>query len=308
MKISILFLALISFSTGIAQVADWYKTDLSTLGLKKNTINFSESCYFVPGQPVPQNIPVGPAIKFEGLSTELSADFFTKHAYFHIDGSLMTDLIIDYTMRAILKKQEKNPWYDKDFGHYDGVKFLPIRLGFGTNITKYFSIYGGGQWQYSLYRFTPYNNVHGGPRLGGNIYGVGIHGVFALGPVLIKQSYMYDWISRASHFKGNMITHETAFYFGYSNAGLFVKLNYQDRIMYGGELSSEISAILKSDLAVNTNDYPEFTNQHLTVSFGIYAAGLFSGISKSTGKIGEIEQGVRKERNDKKRRTIEYKD
>lgn len=54
---------------------------------------------------------------------------------------------------------------------------------------------------------------------------------------------------------------------------------------------------------------PVLYAKQFQVNFGIYGIGLFSGISKAETKvISETEAGVAKERREKKKRTIEYKD
>lgn len=291
---------------GNCQMENWYGSDLSTLGYKRNYIGFDKN-----PENYASNIDYTDSslIQFKGGSTELAADVFSKHAYFHIDGSFLLDYGYVWVQNSILKKKGKDPWYRKDFGDYDQIILLPFRFGFGTNITPYVNMYGGAQWQYSMYRFTPKTVPYEKLQLGGSQYGLGLHTAFSYKGFLVKHSFMYDWVGRAREFKGNVLTNEVSLYFGYAQAGLFVKFNQQVHTINEGEYSTSMTEIIHSELSPNTRYYQEQRMNKFTFSVGIFASGLFSGISRGVTKaVSTTEIETRRQRNEQKRRTIEYKE
>lgn len=300
MKSSILIITLLFSFLANAQMENWYKSDIGTLGFKSNRIGFDKINSSIPNSQA--YYADSSQITFKGPSTELACDIFTEHAYFHVDGSFISDLAL-----TLIMFKKKDWWYKQAYGNYDQTQFLPVRLAFGDNITPFFGLYGGGQWQYSIFKFTPLASNYDEVLIGGNQYGYGVHATFSLGPVLLRQSYMHDWISRASHFKGKVITHETALYVGWPILGVFGKMNFYDRKMFAGEYATNPSAIFKSDLKSTTRQYEERRMNQFTFSFGIYATGLFSGVTRGTASAASyIETETLRERNEKKRRTIEY--
>lgn len=298
------FVSLVLFLTtclnASSQMENWYRVDIGTLGYKSNRIGFDKLNSSIPNS---QNYYADSAqIQFKGASIELAADIFTEHAYFQLDGSIITDLAV-----TLMLFRKDDWWYKQPYGNYDQTQFLPVRLAFGDNITPYFGLYAGGQWQYSIFKYTPKSVNYDEILVGGNQYGFGLHATFSLGPVLNRQSYMHDWISRASHFKGKVITHETALYVGWPNLGIFGKMNFYDRLMFAEEFATNPDAIFKSELKSTTRLYEQRHMNQFTFSFGIYAAGLFSGVTRGTANAASyIETETKRERDEKKRRTIEY--
>lgn len=300
MRLILILVLLLSSIFSHSQMENWYNVDLGTLGFKSNRIGFNKLNSSIPNSK--NYYADSSQIQFKGASTELAVDIFTEHVYFHLDGSIVTDLAV-----TLMLFRKDDWWYQQPYGTYDQTQFLPIRLGFGDNITPYFGLYGGGQWQYSIFKYTPKSVAYDEILTGGNQYGFGLHATFSLGPVLIRQSYMHDWVSRASHFKGKVITHETAVYIGWPILGVFGKMNFYDRTMFAGEFATNPDAIFKGDLKTITRQYEERHMNQFTFSFGIYAAGLFSGVSRGTASAASyIETETKKERDEKKRRTIEY--
>lgn len=309
MKNIVLFISFLTISfSSLSQIDKWYGSDLSALGFKSNRVHFNK---LNANANSLVDYTDSSTISYRGGSFELAADLFTEHVYFYIDGSLIADAGFIY-FRNILssKEKEKEVWFKKDFGNYDQTKFLPIRLAFGDNITPYFGLYGGGQWTYSLYKYTPSGNVpYRNMLIGGNQYGVGVHATLAIGPALFKQSYMYDWISRASHFKGRVIAHESSLYIGWDKLGVFGKINYETRFMKEGTYSTSEDEIFKNELSSNTQYYEEQKMTAFTFSFGIYASGLFSGVTRGIGgSASTIEMENKRQRDEQRRNTIEWKE
>lgn len=259
-----------------AQIKNWYGSDLSRLGVKFNTVKFKNFDNSV--------------LQFKGRSSDFETDLITKHVYFGLDGTFLSDIVLVGVL-GLNKKEET--WFKKnDIGRFDRVKILPIRLGFGLPITQYGALYAGGQWQYAQYGLTPPRNSKTikATELKGHQFGLGIHGFASLGPVMIKQSFMKDWFSTGKKRDGGVNVFETTVYAGYSILGMYLR--------YARENFREVN---------NPVDNQKFTIT--TISVGIYASGLFSGVNKGTAKaVYETETGLRRERNWKKRNTIEYKE
>ena len=298
MKKIILLLSLFPFALS-AQVKDWYGSDLSRLGYKASTFEF-------------ENAPNGFASdwksestrKIKGGSFELSTDLYGKHVYFNLDGSFLLDI-----GATLFMNKTKERWWDNKELRMDRVELIPTRLAFGAPITPYFSLYGGGQYQYSAlaisYRDNPDNrrNVH----IAGNQRGFGIHAVAAYKIMHLRYSYMYDWMKAAKTYDGIAITNELALHIGPAKFGGFVKLTHTHRMMKGGYLPDDRTANNKAGLSETYAMLPaEYANQ-FTFSIGIFAAGLFSGVTHAMSKgVGEVEQGLRHERNEDKKRKIEW--
>lgn len=284
-----------------AQVADWYGSDLSRIGYKKSTLVFENAkngeAHLWAGNPHKE---------IKGGSFELSADIFAKHLYFGIDGSWMLDAL--YDMYAAGRKET---WYNNKTWIVDHAEMVPVRLAFGLPITPYASLYAGGQYQYAItgIKYKQSNAPDRELMIRGNQRGIGIHAVAAYKIFHLRYSYMYDWIREKKTFTGHAITNEIALHIGPEILGGFIKLNHCFRVLDGGDFSMDRNKekLLKNSDA--TYMIPAEYNTAFTLSFGIYAAGLFSGVSHSVGKsVTEVEKGVRNNKNEKKRRTIKYGD
>lgn len=293
-KTIILFSCLIFCKISTSQMENWYKSDLGVLGYKHNTVKFGK--------------PTSDELTFKGGSSDLSVDMYFEHTYFHLDASIVSDMLIWYAIGG--NKNINDTWFVKDnIGRYDQAKFLPTRLAFGDNITPYFNLYAGGQWQYALYDFQSDNNQYPDMYLGGNQYGLGIHATFAYKNILARYSYMKDWISRASTFKGQGVSQEISLHYGWNFLGVFAKFQFQNLTMKEGTYPENYKTTFKKDLKTSTVYLPEQNMITTNFSIGIYAAGLFSGINNSSAKaVRDTEIRNRNERNFKKRNTIEWKE
>ena len=301
MKKLFLLIALYTPLIGFSQIADWYKVDLSRLGYKHTTFHFEN-------YPLNNTDPSVTSItEIKGGSFELSADIYTKNLYFTIDGSTFLD--VGATLFQFDKSKQR--WFDNDDYFVLRSDILPIRLAFGTNIGKYVGIYAGGQYALSSVGLQYKNNAspYRDTRIGGNTYGVGGHLVAAYKFVNLRYSYMYNWQSQAGLFKGNGISNELVLSLGWSNVGLYTKFYHVYQTTRGGYLPDDRTKLFagKYENAPSSWQSSHFATQ-FQFSIGIYAAGLFSGVSKIGSKaIFETEQGTAKERRDEKRRKVEYK-
>ncbi len=283
-----------------AQVEDWYKCDLSRLGYKHNVLTF-------------ENAPNGetalwqndPYTRVKGGSWELSVDLFTRHVYFGFDGSFLLD-----AGTRLFQFKSKERWFNNKEYSVDRGDLLPVKLAFGTNIGRYVSVYAGGQYQYTTLGISYKDNS--GRRdvyIGGNQRGAGIHLVAAYKWVHLRYSFMYDWIRSAKTYTGKAMTSELALHLGAAKFGGFMKINRVYREMNGGYLPDSRDAFTRGDLSSTYRMLPAEYATQFTFSIGVYAAGLFSGVTKAGSKaLYDTETGVREERNRQKRSRIEYKD
>ncbi len=286
------------FMTGIlkAQVKDWYGCDLSRLGYKNSTIIFENAANGYASQHSSKPFRMAKAHSFD-----LSVDIYTKHVFFSFDGSL----ILDFSYYLIAKYSAKSSWWNNAEYKMDKNEFIPARLGFGLPITKYASLYAGGQYQYVAYGLKPKAND---PSLRfveliGSQYGLGIHFAAAYKMFHFRYSYMYDWISqKKTGMKGSAITNEMALHFGPKKYGAFIKINNSYRN------SREYVLVTESSKTNGTYKPSEYINQY-TISVGIFAAGLFSGVAHGASKAaGNTEINNANERNKEKKRKIEWKE
>lgn len=284
-----------------AQVEDWYGCDLSRLGYKNNTIKFERAANGYSHQYA--NDPIR---TIKGGSIELSSDVFSKHVYFGLDGSFLLDAATTLWMF----KSKERWWKNKDY-LVDRMDVFPVRLAFGGRITPYFSIYAGGQYQYSMLAIEHKNNFTNlrDVYIGGNQRGLGVHAAAAYKYFHLRYSFMYDWIRSAKTYNGTAITNEVALHIGPSKLGGFIKVNHVYKMMEGGYMPGDRTARNKNDLSDQMVVLPSEYATTFTVSVGIYAAGLFSGVSRGMSHtISETEKGLRNERNEDKKRRIEYKE
>ena len=295
-----LFLLLLMPLGLCAQVEYWYKVDLSRIGYRHNVLTF-------------ENAPNGQAAQFKdnpfrtvkGASWEFSTEIFTKNVYFGLNGSYLFDI-----GTTLFQFKEKERWFKNSEYRIERGELFPIQLAFGNNIGKYLAIYAGGQYQYTTFGIEYLQNNPSGYRnvyIGGNQRGAGLHAVFAKGMFLARYSYMYDWIRAAKEFTGTAQTHEFVLHFGPQKVGAFVKMNYVYRSMDAGYFMSDRTELRAPEGEVDRDVLPGEIGAQFSLSIGIFGQGLFSGLSSLGARaIAETEKGVRKERNEKKRRTIEW--
>lgn len=301
----LLVLGVLSIQLNIhAQIADWYKVDISRIGYKHTTFNFEN---------YPNSISADSTFsltKIKGGSIELSADIYTKHMYFSLDGSS----ILDVGVTLFQFNKSKQRWWNNDEYYVLRSDILPIRLAFGSNIGKYVGIYAGGQYSLSSVGLEYKSNSgnYRDTRIGGNTYGFGGHLVGAYKFFNVRYSYMYNWQSQAKQFKGNGVTNELVVSFGFAQVGLFAKFTHMYNMSKGGYLPKDRSKLFAGSINPGGANYAWQSSHYATqfqFSIGIYGAGLFSGVMKAgTGAVLETEQGLAKERREDKRRKIEYKE
>lgn len=300
MKKLFFLLLLLPFSLQ-AQVENWYGVDLSRLGYRHNVLTF-------------ENAPNGQASLYQdnplrtvkGASWEFSSEIIGKHVYFGINGSFLFD--IGTTLWTF---KEKDRWYENSEYKLERGELIPVQLAFGSNIGKYFALYAGGQYQYTTFGInynrnsSPFRDVY----IGGNQRGAGIHAVFAKGMFFARYSYMHDWIKAAKEFTGMAYTHEFALHFGPQKLGAFVKCNYVYREMDAGYFMVDRTERQVQEGLVERDVIPGEIGSQFSFSVGIFAQGLFSGLSSLGAQaISTTERNIRKEQNEKKRRTIEWKE
>lgn len=299
MKKSVILLLLLFAGVfqSAAQIEDWYGVDLSKLGYRGNRLTFENGINGDMARWADEPFRV-----VRGGSWELSSEVYNKHVYFGINGSFLMDL-----GTTLFQFKDKERWYKNDEYTIERGELFPVQLAFGTNIGKYFAIYAGGQYQYTLFGITPreeseYRTVY----IGGNQRGAGVHLIGAWKFVNVRYSYMHDWIRAAKTYKGMAYTHEFVVHVGLSQVGLFAKLNHVHREMFGGMLPSDRTDTRESgleDLALLPGEF----GQQFSFSVGIYMQGLFSGVTQSGARaIGDVERGLRDERNQDKRGRIEW--
>jgi len=307
MKTSLTALALFMALTCTSQIKDWYGVDLSRFGYKRSSIKFEN-------RPVDEfyNYPLSTGnfgvTEARGASFELSVDLYKKHFYFNLDGSSFLD--IGATLFQF--DDSKQRWWDNDEYQVLRSDILPIRMAFGSNIGKYVNVYAGGQWALTAYGLTykensqPFENT----RVGGSTYGFGGHVVVGYKFLNFRYSYMKNWMSQAQLFKGNSITNEAVLSLGGADAGVFLKLTHVYATSDAGFLPIDRTELFNNEY--DNAEYAWQSSQHVTQfqgSIGIYAAGLFSGISKAGSTvISETERGVAKQRREERRRKIEWKE
>ncbi len=299
MKKVILLLMMLPLAAG-AQIADWYKVDLSKFGYRQNVITF-------------ENAKNGDATTWasypfktiRGGSWELSTEIYTKHVFVGINGNWLMDI-----GTTLFQFKDKERWYKNKEYDLERSELFPVQLAFGTNIGKYFALYAGGQYQYTTFGVT-YNNSENrrDVYMWGNQRGFGGHAILAIGMFNVHYSYLHDWIMGAKTFTGMAYTHNLTVHFGPKKIGLFVKLNHVHRVMNGGYFPDSRSVFNKVDESKAVALLPSEIGQQFTVSVGIFAQGLFSGITSMGARaISQTEQGLREERNRDKRNRIEWKE
>lgn len=307
MKKILFVAACISQLNAWSQISDWYKVDLSRIGYKNTKLTFEN-------YPISNTLTDGDfqQTTIKGGSFEMSADIYTKHMYFSIDGSSFLD--IGATLFQFDKSKQR--WFDNDEYFVLRSDILPVRLAFGSNIGKYVGVYVGGQYALSSvglqYRSGSSVNYRD-TRIGGNTYGIGGHLVAAYKFLNVRYSYMYNLQSQARIFKGRGITNECVVSVGWANVGLFTKFTHIYSTTHGGYLPKDRSKLFNNAYNNVSKDNYTWQSSHFASQFqfsiGIYGAGLFSGISKVGSRaLFETEQGVAKERREEKRRKVEYQD
>ena len=123
---------------------------------------------------------------------------------------------------------------------YSGGDWQLLRYAVGGYLGDHVGIYGGGQWGYS--RWEVLHNGGSGflydlekqRNYGGHTLGFGVHSVLDFDRILIRNSFMYDWITEgfSGPFYNQGFTYETTAMFGLTDdnmIGLFVSYTYHSR-------------------------------------------------------------------------------
>ncbi len=280
-RLSVLFIAMIVVVFNCAQMEGWEGVDMGRIGYKQNTFNLNMTSFDqnvrISGSPGQMKDSAGPSESVSLGSLDLSFETMGNHTYFFLDASMIPNLIQGLVMKEKLK--EKLTF--ESGNRLDYVEFMPMRVAFGGTIANNFGLYVGGQYMYSTINTFDNDNF---VTIGGNQRGAGAHAFFSAGAFLARYSFMYDWIRREKRvYKGIATTHEAslAFNFGESGVGLVARAGIRTRVMdahYG-----------EYDEGSRTFGFvPSFQSVDKYFSFGIYAAGLFSGTTRTTTRISVI--------------------
>jgi hypothetical protein len=150
-------------------------------------------------------IPQNETLKMTFSHLPMTYEFYSRNAYFYTD--ILTPCV-DLCLGAF----NKEFWWGHKEGNYlfRGGDWPLLRLAFGGQIGSKFALYGGGQWGYSQWRingsnenFILYDEVTE-EQLGGHLYGVGVHPTFKTSKLLLRGSFMYDFVTDG--FKGKNYT------------------------------------------------------------------------------------------------------
>jgi hypothetical protein len=276
MKNTILAIILLGIVNSFsAQIQVWQGVDLGRLGYRHNLFTFNTTVY-EPRQLVDNNTSAqminytGPSETIKLSSLDFSFEVYGKNAYVFFDGSMIPNLIQGLAFKKKLEEKTKLP----SGAVFDIAEFIPTRLAFGGMFAKYFGIYVGGQYMYSVVLTDKIDQI------GGNQRGVGGHFLAGSSLFLFRYSYMYDWIRREKkQFKGIATTHEFSLHvpFGDAGAGIVARTGFRVRKM--DAIYGNISA--DSPLPEYKPSFQAF-DRYITI--GLYAEGLFSGLSRTTSK------------------------
>jgi hypothetical protein len=138
----------------------------------------------------------------------LTYEFLKKYSYFYTD--LLTPMV-DLSLGAFNEQY----WFghERDGYIFNGGDWPLIRSAFGGYITNNIGVYVGGQWGYSHWRVAPgyYNDkdqlvyhIQQEQEFGGHTFGPGAHIIIDFDKFLIRNSIMYDFVTKG--FKGERYT------------------------------------------------------------------------------------------------------
>lgn len=278
-----IFLSLVFVVCGVqnisitAQIENWVGVDMGRIGYKNNYFELNMTSFDQTGV-LSMNNPnlnqgIGPNESLSLGSLDFSFEVIGKNSYVFFDGSLIPNLLQGLVAKK--KLEEKTTFASGN--KLDILEFIPTRVAFGGIVAKYFGVYVGGQYMYSELRTSGEYGIGG---IGGNQRGFGGHLLFSKGIVLVRYSYMYDWIRRDKKtFKGTAQTHEASLSvnFGDSGMGLVARAGFRTRVM------DPITGMY-NERDRKFEFYPSFQTFDRYVTIGIFASGLFSGVSYATAK------------------------
>jgi len=264
-------------SNANAQIESWYGVDLGRIGYRYNNLKMNTTWYTNNNFTTAELY--GDSAKLSIGSVDLSAEVYGKNAYFFLDASLIPNFI----QGAIQKKKLAEKTALSPQGSLDIAEMLPIRLAFGGPVTDDFAIYAGGQWMYSVFLTE---GVAGRPVIvGGNQRGAGLHLVYGTDKILVRYSFMYDWIRRTKReYKGIATTNEVSVAVPLvpeSKFGLIFRAAHrfrgmEDGYMYAAKDYNEVGDDLMFVPKLQVSDF------FFTV--GIYMEGLFSGTTRTVSE------------------------
>lgn len=291
MKFKLLFLVLFMTKLNINAQEVWQKVDLSRSGLRftKTTVENAGFDLINDGNNN-YSFNMLPSDKMSIGSVPLISDFITKHAYVHMDISVLTIAAQALVMNDYI--DEKSNTANTDF---EIIEVFPLRFAFGGTFAKYFGLYGGVQWMYSVTNAQPtsvlsqsFNGGYAGaPALiGGNQRGFGGHFLFGTHKFLFRYSYMYDFIARTQRtYKGKAQTHEFNLFipFGKKKFGAFITYNKRSRTMFAVndvKLPTDFNKLEGEGFAV-----PELSDVTSNLMIGVYIEGLFQNTRQYTQTV-----------------------
>lgn len=276
-KIILSCIALLTALASQAQLDSWYGVDLGRIGYRYNSLKLNTVSYTNLNFNGGDNY--GDSAKVSLGSLDLSAEVYGKNAYFFLDASFIPNLI--QGLVANKRLQEKLALDPQ--GRLDIVEALPFRLAFGGPVTKNVAIYAGGQWMYSIFVSTDVANYP--VIVGGNQRGAGLHLVYGDSRLLVRYSFMYDWIKRQKRaYSGMAATHEASAAYALTSDGKFgliVRAAHRFRKMDDGYMhpSQDYNDSHREMVFV-----PSLQASDFFVTAGIYLEGLFSGTTRTISK------------------------
>lgn len=273
-KIVLVCFSIVLANVAWAQIDTWYGVDLGRIGyrynsLKLNTVSYTNKNFISDDY-------YGDSASVSLGSVDLSSEIYGKNAYFFLDASLIPNLI----QGLVSKKRLAEKLALAPQGRLDIVEMMPVRLAFGGPVTKNVAVYGGGQWMYSMFLSDDVNNYP--VIVGGNQRGAGVHVVYGDTRLLLRYSFMYDWIRRQKRqYQGIAITHEASAAYALSeggNFGLIVRAAHRFREMEDGYMhpSQDYNDSHREMVFV-----PKLQASDFFFTIGFYLEGLFSGTTRT---------------------------
>lgn len=194
-KVRIFLLGALMICAQNIKAQSFYNNQLYVFNLGYGSTNTTFKAADVPNQ----KISVGHA--------PLTYEYFSRNAYFYSD--VLTPMI-DLCLGAF---NQQYWWgHERDGFIYSGGDWPLARLALGGYIGDKLGIYAGGQWGYSRWKMAPgkYVNdkreytINSETELGGHTFGPGVHTVLDFNKILIRNSFMYDFVTDG--FKGKRYT------------------------------------------------------------------------------------------------------
>ena len=200
-----------------AQKSNWNNREIFTMGYRYHT--YTMDPYIV------RQTGTGSDFSFEGAGNGSIAVHTSGLVYEQLKKGWYT-----YTDASWASTDLMARWFVKGWRNRKKMRAIEIpliRLGLGGWFSESVAIYVGGQYTFSYLRghiLDEPNVVQG--FIGGNHYGLGLHGFYATEKLMFKYSGMYDWLQNSgSAFQGFALTNELTAYFDadWDGVGLFAR-------------------------------------------------------------------------------------